>query len=526
MSAASPTTTAPKAIIVADYFGEANPVNFWNSSLSNVRNDFLQIKHDGFNTVGLVIPWGEFQPGVDPIRYNNTAFTRLASLVAVADRLGLGVNLRLSYGPDNYPHDQMPGGARFMALFGSDKIYQAWLAYISKIHQTVARYHNVRGGYISWEDYWAPIVATQNLIAYPKRRRMAVQLNFQGWARQHYTLAQINQLYGTTYVKWSHVPTPPGNSAAYSLMYSYEDDNLINRLFVPASQRFPNLTMESRIDTDSWTTTTGVSSVTHTPTLQLPGTTVTGMYFSPYMHDPSTNHVETVPQATQALQTVLQTVQQASNGRKLFIYEYEIASNAPAIAPDPALPTDQVGPFVEASAPLLKQHTTGYGLWTYRDFNMSTLYNPSFSLGTSGWTVHGQAHAVNPQHGDSYLSMAKGSSVRQVVQPAVQSGGPTATVSFSADSSGKAAQLHVHIGPVSKTVQIGPHLRTYELQVPSSALNGTALSFTSSGATLLTNVQAYSFTQQGDVYTTTDTPGPSLPAIRSLNDELASSTRT
>src|SRR6185437_4889228 len=81
----APTQAHP--VLAAFYFGEADPLNFWTSHLSGAPAAFKQMKQEGFNAVELAVPWGEFQPGVKPIRYNATALQRLTSLVSLANSL-------------------------------------------------------------------------------------------------------------------------------------------------------------------------------------------------------------------------------------------------------------------------------------------------------------------------------------------------------------------------------------------------------------------------------------------------------
>lgn len=59
-------------------FGKSWPIAFWNSDLSEVSTDFQAIQRDGFNSILLIVPWGEFQPGLDPIRFNDDAYRRLS----------------------------------------------------------------------------------------------------------------------------------------------------------------------------------------------------------------------------------------------------------------------------------------------------------------------------------------------------------------------------------------------------------------------------------------------------------------
>ena len=54
----------------ATYYGDEWNINFWNSEMEHLHEDMQKIKEDGFNSIILLIPWREFQPGLSPIAYN------------------------------------------------------------------------------------------------------------------------------------------------------------------------------------------------------------------------------------------------------------------------------------------------------------------------------------------------------------------------------------------------------------------------------------------------------------------------
>ena len=166
---AGPASTAPPSIPIsmngyvagATYFGHAWPLNFWSSDLSQVPTDFRRIRADGFNTVALVLPWGEFQPGLTPPRYDDRSFSRLESVIRQARSAGLAVILRLGYDWDLNPGKEELSGDRLLALFKSQPVYQAWLDYISEVRRRVAGLSNVRSAFITWEDLWSFVVSAQ-----------------------------------------------------------------------------------------------------------------------------------------------------------------------------------------------------------------------------------------------------------------------------------------------------------------------------------------------------------------------------
>ncbi len=53
----------PEYLKSVTYFGDAWPINYWGTEDDNMGTNFARIKADGFNSIILVIPWREFQPG-------------------------------------------------------------------------------------------------------------------------------------------------------------------------------------------------------------------------------------------------------------------------------------------------------------------------------------------------------------------------------------------------------------------------------------------------------------------------------
>ena len=520
-----PTQAHPT--LAAFYFGEADPLNFWSSNLSGAKAAFTQMKGEGFNAVELAVPWIEFQPGISPITYNAAAFKRLNTLVSLANSMHLQAVLRLSYSVDVYPNAQDPN--RFTTVFADQKVYNAWLAYISKVRQSVAKFPNVQIGELSWEDFYNPVFATQPATTPQQRLQLATTTGFRPWLKQQYSLAKVSSMYGTNFTSWSQVPTPPNTKPVFKLMYQYDDWAMVNRFFVPASKRFPGLNLEARVEDDAlFTGTTEVGLYSHADTYKLPGTSYIGMYFDPYMGDPSTDKVETVPQALTALQTTLSSMKTRSGGLPQYIFEYEIVSNSPQVATSPGLPETQIPAFLEQSAPIMKQYTLGYSLWTYRDYRQSPLYNSSFGLGTSGWKVTGSVKPSAANGGS--LAMQANSAVSQTFNVGNLAGKPdnTVTVSLLASAPGNSsATLQVGMaGARTQTVTVTGGPNTYQVQFPASAFPGGTVgdqvTVAATAPATISNVQVYNFTQLGDVYNATGGPEAGAAGLVTLNHLLTS----
>ena len=88
---------APSYLKAATYVSDAWVSNFWNSESDHMDEELAQIAADGFNSIVLVVPWREFQPGVLPLSYNRYAFQKLDKVMNAARAHGLMVELRVGY---------------------------------------------------------------------------------------------------------------------------------------------------------------------------------------------------------------------------------------------------------------------------------------------------------------------------------------------------------------------------------------------------------------------------------------------
>lgn len=78
----------PEYLKSVTYFGDAWPINYWGTEDDNMGANFARIKADGFNSIILVIPWREFQPGDMGNMYNEAAFAKLDQVMKCADDHG------------------------------------------------------------------------------------------------------------------------------------------------------------------------------------------------------------------------------------------------------------------------------------------------------------------------------------------------------------------------------------------------------------------------------------------------------
>ncbi len=527
VSKTSPPLPPVRKIAAATYFGNSWPVDFWASDLSYAPADFQTMKDNGFNAVVLVVPWGYFQPDLNANSFNSQAFNRLNTVIQDAKQAGLGVLLRISYEWDMYPGDQQPGNQRFTSVFTSDSVYSAWKSYVSKIYSDAKKFPNFWGGYVSWEDFQSIVLDAKQASTISQRLQLAKSTGFDSWLSQHYKLNSVNSLYHEHFANWNDIPTPVETSPSFRLFYAFWDYQLIHRIFTPALKLFPGLTMETRVDEDPlFNGTSQVGAFSHDITYRLPGTAVTGIYYNPYMGSQD-GRIETVDQALVGLQQVLSRVRSQSGGRKLLIYEFQLYDNTPANASNAHLNISSVPGFVTAATPTVADKTTGYAIWTYRDYNANIVYNPDFALGLSSWSTIGNVTTTVDPNGHTVAEIPAGSSIAQSI-PLYANSYPnatdTVTVSFAASAISGRSAVTVSVGQYcTRRVDVSTSSTQVNLVCHIGKSQDYNLLLSTTAPVQLTHIQIYSYTQLGDVYSNTGLPEPALQPLQQLNQRMLAS---
>ena len=271
-------------IRAAHYFGREWAMNVWNSDLSSVDADFRRLRSDGFDTVALVVPWGEFQPGVAPVRWDARPWARLRRVLRAAERHKLGVVARVGYTWDFVADADGAYGQRFTQLYGSDATLHAWEAYTARLNQELSRSPAFRFAFLTWEDFWGPVFAADEARTRAQRVRLARATGFTRWVRRRASLARLSRLYGEPLERWGDVGVPPRDAPGYALFLEFVDETLVSRIYGRAHRHLPKLSLEARIDRDRVVLRAGGDAFRyyrHARQFRLPGAPFVTTYFAP-----------------------------------------------------------------------------------------------------------------------------------------------------------------------------------------------------------------------------------------------------
>ena len=231
----APLVCSAEYIKAVSYFGKSWPIAFWNSDLSGVSADFQDVRRDGFNSIILVVPWGEFQPGLAPVRFNDDAYERLSAVCSAARTAGLKVFMRVSYNADYYPNVERPNAGRANSLLTDSAHLPAWDQYLARINATTRTC--AHGAFISWEDFWQVISIAKNLTTLEERAAYSKHLGYAEWIPRNADDA-YKARYAADLGRFDVYPIPSPDHPDFEMFFRYFDDQLMNKLLPVLAKNF------------------------------------------------------------------------------------------------------------------------------------------------------------------------------------------------------------------------------------------------------------------------------------------------
>ena len=498
------------------YFGSAWPINYWNSNHQHTNSDFSEIKQDGFNAVILVVPWGEFQPQVNPIEFNQTAFDQLSKVCHTAKAHGLQFYMRISYLWDMYPGAQQPHLERTNALFSRDELMPAWKQYLQRLNATTQGCAD--GAFISWEDFWHMIT----LAASPRKPEdsasLSAQTGFDAWAQKH-AGPDFRSKHAATRKRLGAYPFPARNRPEFRIVFQWFDDTLVNRLLPAAAENMHQVSMEVRVDDDPiYDGSKLVGWYSHQKTYKIPSSPFAMTYWAPAMGAKNSGEIESAKRVQDRFSFMQEKIKKSTFNR-IFIDQFLFSDNTPSAAQNATIDPREMSAFIQSMAKPLVEHTAGYALWGARDYEASIVFNGAFSLDKLGWDFFNRASII-PSGSDFLARLPHGATVSQaipVAQDHFRASSETVTLRFRAQGPGILAATYAD---TTKTEKISAGSQTISMQFPRSQ-GDSRLTFSSkSGVIQLTDVYLFSFTQRFGVRDPAGKPLAHLADIRALNKSI------
>ena len=498
----------------ATYYSDDWVVNFWNSESVSMDQELEQIAADGFNNIILCVPWREFQPQLAPCTYEEYPWKKLDRVMETAARHNLSVMLRVGYTWDYGSEEDVLD--RYERLFYDKAAWNSWLEYAEKLYQAASSHENFCGGFLTWEDFWNFIDRAGSWGNSYQGRRMAERTGYKDYLKEHYDLEEVCLLYNGEIQGWDQLYFPTADLPAMKLLYEFYDD-FLNRLLADTQKVFPDLSMEVRLDADPVYSLDGSQyGYSHSATFGCAGSSYTGLMYSLSMGESGAEEVTAAAALTQ-MRGILEQLKDSNGGKPIYIDQLLFTDNTPGFEHNARLMEEEKSEFLIGAAAVLRSHTMGYGIWTYRDYCNNKLFNSQFALGLEGW--EGPRAKVEEREGNNEAVLPSGGTLSQEIDSR-QGGitGGSVKVRFLAESDG-VSDITVRIGNVSKAVTVSEACQV-DLDFGNTAMDKIQIQ-NRGGELRVDDVKVYTWITEGEIYDFNGGPDSCLEGLRQMNQALS-----
>ena len=506
--------------VSAHYFADAWPANLWDSEFEDIDSDLQQIKRDGFNSIILIVPWRQFQPGIGKTnRYNSDAFEKLDMIMGKADEYHLGVILRIGYTWDYY---QNRGNddiiERYENIVNDQQTRNAWIKYVERVYSVAGAHESLWGGFICWEDFWNLTTKMKTISGKNEESlKYAASIGFSRYVAEQYEISDIRRLYDDNklYAEEDlYIPTE--DKQAFKVFYDFYD-SFLNELLVYSQTAFPNLSMEVRVDDDWIVNEEGENRYySHTSTYPCNGSDYTTIMYGIPMGMVNNGEKVTWKNALSKTDEILEKVKQGTEGKKIFIDQFLYYDNTQVFSRNAQLIEEQIDDYLINSVRTLDQYTNGYGIWVYRDYYMDTIANGSFADGLNGWETDGKA-VVKRVDGNNKCLLVDHAKIEQNVAGKVTNTTGIITCRFDATIIDKEFVLKLCMNGEEKEVFVTED-GTYYVEFEGDEWD--TLTVSSEGEGFIDNIKLYNFCLQGLLYDVDGNEGELIGVMRELNGEM------
>ena len=361
----------PEFIQAAHYFSDGWPLNVWQVARPAAITDELRaIMADGFNTVILVVPWRGFQTDQLEPAYDPFHVRQLERVLGAADKLGLSVIVRVAYSHSILLHNTPNGVTQAQRLLLDEDTREAWLHYLRTVHGICREFRSFRGGFLCWEEFWHAFGKWQ-LRKKHRRQELAELTGFLSWLREQ-------GVQGLDTI-------PKAESEQYAHYHRFANAR-IREYYELAREAFPDLLMECRVDKDALYREGAIEWLDNDDYRDIEAGRYT--YWAPFMGARNEGEKLSAADAEHLLRYMLEEVTGAGTHTNHVVDQFNFVDDAPRfVGVHAEIQPQEVAPFLELAAPLLRHFSRGYGVWAYRDYRQNILYNPRFLMGLRGWEV-------------------------------------------------------------------------------------------------------------------------------------------
>jgi hypothetical protein len=524
------TANLPQKIIGTHYTGSTwAPAAWSNLNKHEVATDLEEIKSNGFNTIILVVPWVGFQTSVKPICYSESYFQLLTHIFSVAQETGLKVILRIGYTHEIGEHSLPDHHSRIVRLLTDPDMLVAWQDYLVRLNQIASRFDNFLFGFLTWEDFFLVN------LTYPKkevRKKLSNIIGFDKFIAK-YPIKLISEWYQDDFKNHTQVPIPSYDSPTIFLFHEFWDEYLL-KLHKKSKEKFPNLSLEVRVDCDP--NSVNHNYICHEDTFDVGNESdKTIIYFSPAWGAENNGNTDSAEDVLNRFNYMLDKVREDTDNL-IFIDQFNFIDNTPGFHKHTKIKEKDLTDFIENSYKIIDKKTIGYALWTMNDVNGNCIRNGSFERGELGWNIQKGAIIYDSQNKEKRIRLLPGGSIVQDINlrghsnPDTKNSNLSFTLKFNSSIESKQqSKLLVKIVDSKNTIILEKEITVDQKEIELTTFPDLPLFIKAhlkvqnlTSNVIIDNIELYFRAQENGIYTVDGEPKPFRDAVVRLNKKLLS----
>lgn len=322
------------------------------------------------------------------------------------------------------------------------------------------------------------------------------------YAQKVYEVSSAHSNFAGAFITWEDFwPSLAQNCSGYTDM-----DRKLMELLTQTQDVFPNLSMECRLHNDM----SGGKVYSHENTFGCGSAPYSSAMLAVSMGFPDGTVVDPASAANMSSQ-MISRVQAA--GKPVFIDQFLYMESTPGY--EKLANVSDVNAYLSAMADVFNRQTMGYGIWAYRDYADSIIYNPEFGRGEKGWKFYNAR--VEDVNGNKKAYLESGASISQSLTGRGFSNSYDSKARMTVDAA-ENGKINMTVGGESRSVDIVQGSQVVEVDFGKQVKGDIRIS--ASVPVYVDNVKLYSHITEGNIYKLDGTPGEYLSGIRAMNNKI------
>jgi hypothetical protein len=348
-------------IVATHYYGFKEyswPINYLNAiKASDIESDMIKIKRMGFNTVILLVSWAEFEPTIGTP--NKLAYQKIKKIIKSAKNNGLNVAIRIPYLWSLAPKGSEDMRERIIYALLDFRRYRKHLIdfMVNFEKEVILKNPNVVMKFGSWEDYY-----------------ILRDVFFSG--EPNVSSLVRNSFFNDTGVSPTEVVL---NGKNYDVFNNWMDAKIAS-----LSKAIGSYGYEIRTDSDLYVKDGQAIWHSHNKFYKNESNGKVVAYWAPYFGQKNEGEKISADAAIKSFSWMLDLISSETNNPP-FIDQLNFFDNSPGTERNAEIQSHQLNNFFDKLTGVLVERTSGYALWTVRDYRHNIIYNPAFSEGLVGW---------------------------------------------------------------------------------------------------------------------------------------------